>query len=86
MYNSLPSEEDITRVYVLRPAGTIAPLRGFLLLVVKDKKVGVKNVTFGLLLNQKAWDYMHFPSIGSGVERRWEQDEMRGRLRTHGKC
>lgn len=51
MYNSLPSEEDITRVYVLRPAGTIAPLRGILLLVVKKKKSGGKNVTFGLLWN-----------------------------------
>lgn len=43
MYNSLPWEEDITRVYVLRPVGTIVSLRGLYCFTSK------KKVTFGVL-------------------------------------
>lgn len=42
MYNSLPWEEDITRVYVLRPVGTSSS-EGILLFPSK------KKVTFGAL-------------------------------------
>lgn len=44
MYNSLPWEEDITRVYVLRPVGTSSS-EGILLFPSKKKK----KVTFGVL-------------------------------------
>lgn len=37
MYNSLPWEEDITRVYVLRPVGTIVSLRGLYCFTLKKK-------------------------------------------------
>lgn len=39
MYNSLPWEEDITRVYVLRPVGTSSS-EGILLFPSKKKKKG----------------------------------------------
>lgn len=44
MYNSLPWEEDITRVYVWRPVGFVA-LRGFY-------GFPRKKVTFGVLWMQ----------------------------------
>lgn len=37
MYNSLPREEDITRVYVLRPVGISNP-EGILLFSLKKRK------------------------------------------------
>lgn len=37
MYNSLPQEEDITRVYVLRPVGISNP-EGILLFPLKKRK------------------------------------------------
>lgn len=43
MYNSLPREEDITRVYVLRPVGISNP-EGILLFSLKKEKK--KKVTW----------------------------------------
>lgn len=64
MYNSLPWEEDITRVYVLRPVGTSSS-EGILLFPSKKKRKGniwciVEAPGGGFVrIFLRAWVYMH---------------------------